>query len=69
VPPDEVSGLVPEGVRSRHHAFWRCPACGRVYWQGTHWDKMIARLNDLDLSADAVAESSRGKNFVREKPS
>jgi len=47
--PEDVKGLVPEGVRVRHQTFWRCPSCGRVYWQGSHWDKMIARLHDLDL--------------------
>jgi len=48
-PLEEVTDLVPEGVRSRHQLFWRCPSCRRVYWQGTHWDKMVARLNDFDL--------------------
>lgn len=46
---EEVKDIVPEGVLSRHQSFWRCPSCGRVYWQGSHWDKMVARLNDLDL--------------------
>ncbi|MGI0148716.1 MAG: Mut7-C RNAse domain-containing protein, partial [Thermoplasmata archaeon] len=50
---DEVKHLVPDGVRSRHQAFWRCPSCHRVYWQGSHWDKMVARLNDLDLPRTA----------------
>jgi len=49
VPVDAVDGLVPEGVRSRHHEFWKCPACRRVYWQGSHWDKMVERLDHLDL--------------------
>lgn len=49
VPPEDVKGLVPDGVTSRHHEFWRCPSCRRVYWQGTHWDKMVERLNDLRL--------------------
>ena len=48
-PLEEVKDLVPEGVRSRHQSFWRCPSCRRVYWQGSHWDKMVARLNDLDM--------------------
>ena len=51
--PDEVRDLVPEGVRSRHQAFWHCPSCGRVYWQGSHWDKMVARLQDLDPTRTA----------------
>ncbi|HYS74282.1 MAG TPA: Mut7-C RNAse domain-containing protein [Thermoplasmata archaeon] len=49
VPIEEVDGLVPEGVRSRHREFWKCPACRRVYWQGSHWDKMVERLDHLDL--------------------
>ena len=49
VPPGEVKGLVPEAVRSRHQEFWRCPSCMRVYWQGSHWDKMVERLNHFDL--------------------
>ena len=47
--PEEVGGLVPEGVRTRHTSFWRCPSCAKVYWQGSHWDKMIERLNHFDL--------------------
>jgi uncharacterized protein with PIN domain len=47
---ESVKDLVPEGVRSRHDIFWRCPSCNRVYWQGSHWDKMVTRLRDLDLS-------------------
>ncbi len=49
VPHETVRGLVPEGVRSRHQEFWQCPTCHRVYWQGSHWDKMVERLNRLPL--------------------
>ncbi len=49
VPVETVQGLVPEGVRSRHQEFWQCPSCRRVYWQGSHWDKMVERLNGLHL--------------------
>lgn len=49
VAPEKVRDIVPDGVLSRHETFWRCPSCRRVYWQGSHWDKMVARLNGLDL--------------------
>lgn len=49
----EVGDLVPEGVRARHDIFWRCPTCGRVYWQGSHWDRMVERLHGFDLSKSA----------------
>lgn len=47
--PEAVTERVPKGVRSRHQEFWRCPDCGRVYWQGSHWDKMVERLNEFHL--------------------
>ena len=53
VPLEEVKDLVPEGVRSRRHHFWQCPTCLRVYWQGSHWDKMVERLNHFDLPKSA----------------
>jgi len=46
---EDVADLVPEGVRSRHSLFWHCPTCHKVYWQGSHWDKMVERLNHFDL--------------------
>ncbi len=49
VPLGAVRDLVPEGVRSRHEEFWRCPRCRKVYWQGSHWDKMVEQLNHFDL--------------------
>lgn len=53
VPLEAVRDIVPEGVRSKHHDFWQCPACHRVYWQGSHWDKMVERLNHFDLPKSA----------------
>lgn len=34
--PEEVEGLVPPFIHRRHTEFWRCPCCGRVYWEGSH---------------------------------
>lgn len=65
---EEVEDFVPDGVRSQHQSFWRCPSCRRVYWQGSHWDKMITRLNDLDLPR--TRSSNREREILREeKPS
>lgn len=53
VPEETVAGLVPEGVRSRHQEFWQCPTCHRVYWQGSHWHKMVERLQRFDQPKSA----------------
>jgi len=46
-PPHEVQVDVPPYVYRHHRRFRRCPTCGRVYWQGTHWQNMEDRLRQL----------------------
>ena len=41
---EEVADRVPAYVLRHHRHFQRCPGCRRVYWRGSHWQKMQARL-------------------------
>lgn len=38
---------VPPGVRERYRHFSTCDACQRVYWNGTHWQRMRALLDPV----------------------
>jgi uncharacterized protein len=38
--------LVPPYVWHTQSEFRRCAGCGRVYWKGSHWPGMQARLED-----------------------
>jgi uncharacterized protein len=40
----EVGGAAPTDVLARNEKFWRCPACGRIYWHGTHVENSLRRL-------------------------
>jgi uncharacterized protein with PIN domain len=42
-----VAGLVPPYVYRTQAQFRRCPACGRIYWRGTHWARMVERLLEI----------------------
>jgi hypothetical protein len=42
---------VPARVLERHGEFRRCPGCGRVYWPGTHAERM-RRVVERALAAD-----------------
>jgi uncharacterized protein len=37
---ESVAAEVPPVVAERYEVFSRCPVCGRVFWRGTHWEKM-----------------------------
>ena len=41
---EEVEALVPKRVRERGGAVWRCAACGRAYWDGSHTGRMRRTL-------------------------
>jgi uncharacterized protein with PIN domain len=38
--PDSVRNAVPERIFATHAVFRRCPGCARVYWRGSHADRM-----------------------------
>jgi uncharacterized protein with PIN domain len=39
---------IPDGVLGRQEEFWRCPGCGQVYWHGSHYDRIIGKIGELD---------------------
>ena len=45
-PRDQVEGAVPPATFKVHQTFWSCnnPECGKVYWQGSHWNKIEQTL-------------------------
>jgi hypothetical protein len=47
VSKESLRGQVPPYVFQTQERFQRCPRCGRVYWRGTHWARMLAQIQDL----------------------
>jgi hypothetical protein len=52
----EIEKIVPANVLRRKRRFWVCinPRCGKVYWRGSHWDK--------------IKETLKKATFYRRKP-
>lgn len=46
-PKESLKGRVPEYVFATQDRFVGCPGCGRIYWQGSHADRILARLGRL----------------------
>ncbi len=54
---DEVAAAgLPPAVRARQRRFATCDACGKVFWEGSHWRRMRERL------ARAVAAAAGGRD-------
>jgi len=45
--PENVRELVPPFVFRTQKQFMQCPVCHRVYWRGTHWQKMLKTIEKL----------------------
>lgn len=60
VPKNAVQSLVPLYVFHTQSEFRRCLSCGRVYWRGTHWPHIAARLAEWGR-ADAPTEAEEGR--------
>lgn len=41
---ETVADRLPPGVRATFLEFHRCPGCDRVYWQGTHYIRLVRLL-------------------------
>jgi uncharacterized protein with PIN domain len=52
VPRESVEGKVPEFVFHAHEVFHRCPACEKIYWEGTHPTNMKRRIEKILGSAE-----------------
>jgi|Deesub1362A_J573_1020465.scaffolds.fasta_scaffold00166_32 hypothetical protein len=43
----KVKNKVPGGILAVVEEFWECRDCGKIYWHGSHWDKIKKTVRDL----------------------
>ena len=57
---EEVKDLVPPCVFRTQTQYMQCPSCSRIYWQGTHWQRMKRALEEIAAKAAGRAEARMG---------
>ncbi len=57
---EDVQSMVPERVAEVATRFVKCPSCDRVYWPGSHVERMKKRLEET-LAGEGYAKESGGK--------
>ena len=55
LPKEQAAGQVPPYVSQTQERFLHCSSCGRIYWRGTHWQRMQERLALLAAGSDGGA--------------
>lgn len=56
VEKEEVAGRVPPRSWSGHDRFLECAGCGRVYWEGSHYERLCALLDATRTEAEEPAD-------------
>ena len=49
---DDLAGRVGPEILARFDRFWRCPDCRRVYWQGSHYRRLLQRVRQFAPERD-----------------
>jgi hypothetical protein len=46
-PKHAVAAEVPPLAFRNCQHFWRCDRCGKLYWHGTHWQRIDRKLEEI----------------------
>ncbi|MFC2023260.1 Mut7-C RNAse domain-containing protein [Chloroflexota bacterium] len=55
--PEAAGQRVPAYVARSHRTFKLCPACQRIYWRGTHWQRMEKQMAELGTCSGLLGSS------------
>ena len=47
----DLEGYIPEGVRERFSTVLYCRNCGKYYWEGDHFNKIVEFLRGMGIEA------------------
>ena len=61
---DMLKKDIPEGVISWCTEYFMCNTCGKIYWHGSHYDKLILRVKDMLKGIDSYHKKKKTKKQV-----
>ncbi len=53
---EKVRDRVPPGALKTYDVFYVCPRCGRVYWEGGHWNNIRRIAREAEELAEKIRE-------------
>ena len=43
---EQLLGELQKNTYAFYSEFWKCPNCGKIYWQGAHWKQITGTLEE-----------------------
>ncbi|OPY71616.1 MAG: hypothetical protein A4E64_03231 [Syntrophorhabdus sp. PtaU1.Bin058] len=57
---EDIEHHVPEYIYHHHKDFKQCPSCKRVYWGGSHTEKMKKWIDEITTAHGGTPVSRKG---------
>lgn len=53
---NNVKNKVPTRIFHQHSQFFYCPTCNHIYWQGTHYEKILQTIKNFKNTSTSKKE-------------
>lgn len=64
VPKSAIESSLPPVTRAHYDRFQECSGCGRVYWQGAHWKRLVESVERaLSAANDGVLSTAAQREW------
>ncbi len=63
VPKEKIEHLLHPDTKTHFNEFFQCRGCRKVYWKGSHYDKMLAWVNALKPTDVTLASQNPADNI------
>lgn len=57
-PKEKLSGELEKNTFAYYDKFWKCPNCGKIYWQGAHWKQISSTLGEAQAKLEKMKEEN-----------
>lgn len=47
VSKESIANLLQKNTSSYFNEFWQCKDCGRIYWKGSHYERMLKTIENI----------------------
>jgi uncharacterized protein with PIN domain len=54
---EKLKDRIEKKTYIHYDEFWKCPNCNQIYWQGSHWDRISATLEEAERIRNSYLHS------------
>lgn len=64
VDKSEITNNIPQKVREKFDRYYQCPNCKRIYWEGSHVQRILDKLERMEIKINL---NNEGDEYVESR--